>query len=524
MSLFRPRKVVPNTLEPRFNGLDWLAVNNMFKDCLCQDSAIHEQPFIDFPRLEEFVEDVGDRDVALKNLVGDGADDLAERWADSGKLKKKLEIVRGYLGPAENAVIDRALGGGDPDSPGLPGNMISRDLKGKGKATTRDVDSEDESNDAFSDDERGKTAHRLFAELAGVTDEQHQWWLSSSPSQTVDSNAHTPILNGIEKPYGSTKRSPAGAVFPGLDRLTPASSPVRALPRKRIQGTKRRLELSPPHTPPRPVKRPFTEMLTLSSPFQMSGPLGRSSSSESAAFPIASSSRLPPLPLAHQSPPLLELNNRVFRRVVSSPADMNETPKLSKRQASARVPTLDENTSHGHVQVGGPTDSRPRNAPHSPQIRKPASQQYLNPSPRSNALRKMQHSVQPRLVKSPGKGASRVQSERLRIAERLAKARPDLVIPSYGVKRATLLAREAKHQVRASPGPGGSSKRPLPLLSATKTLLSFETVDDDDGGMDWNRSRELAEALRADIASGRRPMLPALTCAESQSQESGYTI
>ena len=51
-------------------------------------------------------------------------------------------------------------------------------------------------------------------------------------------------------------------------------------------------------------------------------------------------------------------------------------------------------------------------------------------------------------------------------------------------------------------------------LAQTRTVLSFETVDDDDGGMDWNRSKRLADDLRDAVESGRRPVLPSLKCAQ----------
>ena len=54
-------------------------------------------------------------------------------------------------------------------------------------------------------------------------------------------------------------------------------------------------------------------------------------------------------------------------------------------------------------------------------------------------------------------------------------------------------------------------------LLQSRTILSFETVDDDDGGMDWNRSKRLAEDLRDAIANGKRPVLPLLKCAQSPS-------
>ncbi|KAF9461155.1 beta-lactamase-like protein [Collybia nuda] len=516
VSLFRPRKVVPNTLEPRFNGLDWLAVNNMFRDCLHQDVSIPEPPPA-ISLLEELREEVDDEDVALKNLVGDGAVDLAERWADHGKLKKKLGVLQGYLAPAKNAVIDRVLGIGTP-SP--PKSTSTWDLKGKGKAPAWYVDSEDESDGERSDDERGKTAHQLFAELAGVADQHHEWWIASSLSQSIDSKSHAPILNGVEKPSVPTKTSSPGAAFPGLHHLTPDSSPARVLSRKPSQGTKRRLEYSPRT---RPDKRPLIGNVALSSSFHISVPLDHSGSSgqaQPANPPITSISR-PPYP--HPPSPLLELNNRFFLREVLTPPSTNEPSKFLKRQTTTDIPATDENSSHDGAQPREPIDTRPRNAPQKPQIRKPRSQPPSSPL-RSPASRKLQRGSQPLLINSPSKRETkRVSSERLRIAERLAQARPDLVAPSYHMKRAALLAREAGHEAKTDPG-GAGSKRDRPCLSVTQTLLSFETVDDDDGGMDWNRSRELADALRADIANGRRPMLPGLICTESQSQESELSM
>ena len=54
-------------------------------------------------------------------------------------------------------------------------------------------------------------------------------------------------------------------------------------------------------------------------------------------------------------------------------------------------------------------------------------------------------------------------------------------------------------------------------LLQSRTILSFETVDDDDGGMDWNGSKRLAEDLRDALANGKRPVLPSLKCAQSPS-------
>lgn len=87
----------------------------MFADCLHSTTSTSHQNLdddaLDLPHLQQLVDDMaGDMDVALKNLVGDGAADLAERWAENGKLKQKLEVVRASLGPVENQLLDRLLG------------------------------------------------------------------------------------------------------------------------------------------------------------------------------------------------------------------------------------------------------------------------------------------------------------------------------------------------------------------------------------------------------------------------------
>jgi hypothetical protein len=111
----------------------------------------------------------------------------------------------------------------------------------------------------------------------------------------------------------------------------------------------------------------------------------------------------------------------------------------------------------------------------------------------------------------------RLHAQRLDIAERLAHARPDLVVPTYETKRAILTAREAKAQEKAQAREMERKKVKMEAhFEATGMLLSFETAGDDDGGMDWDRSRALREAVKTDIANSRRPTLPLLTCTESQ--------
>ena len=59
MKLFRPHRIVSNTLDPGMANLDWIAIDNMFKDCLLQLDS-----------WAEFADGGRKGDVALKNLEG----------------------------------------------------------------------------------------------------------------------------------------------------------------------------------------------------------------------------------------------------------------------------------------------------------------------------------------------------------------------------------------------------------------------------------------------------------------------
>jgi len=180
-----------------------------------------------------------DVDVALKNLVGDGAADAAQRWADHGKLLKKISVVRGYLGEEERDIVDKLLGT-DRSTRRVSGEPLfdppERTFgdKGKGKETITARyyvrESEEDTDFGNSDDERGRTAHTLFASLAGIDteDKENVWWFSSPPSEQ-DVDISQDLLNAGNKGRGE----PVGDGSWRLNRLTPAvSSPIRAPQRK----------------------------------------------------------------------------------------------------------------------------------------------------------------------------------------------------------------------------------------------------------------------------------------------------
>ena len=110
MTLFRPKCVVPNTLDPRLKNIDWACIDRMFAPCLyasvqpsaCTESALRLRLGID-PQGVTSAEGLNDVDVAFKNLIGAGASEAAKRWADHEQLLKKVAILRDHLGDDGNA-------------------------------------------------------------------------------------------------------------------------------------------------------------------------------------------------------------------------------------------------------------------------------------------------------------------------------------------------------------------------------------------------------------------------------------
>ncbi|TCD62352.1 hypothetical protein EIP91_006981 [Steccherinum ochraceum] len=117
VKLFKPKRVVPNTLDPNLGGLEHACLENMFKGCLypgssAAKSSIPPRPPVQSTSLSS--RDLqADADATLKNLEGGkAAAKLAEKWADdSGKLRRKLQFMRKYLSGKDSEIIESLLSG-----------------------------------------------------------------------------------------------------------------------------------------------------------------------------------------------------------------------------------------------------------------------------------------------------------------------------------------------------------------------------------------------------------------------------
>ena len=164
VGLFKPRRVIPNTLDPRLRGMDWLCLDHLFEGFLSPLGATDTIPPTptdggDLDLLLVQVDEEGD--AAVKNVVG--CSDLAQRWADRAKLRSKLEIMVGYLDPERKSFLDKLLRL-RPDSPipELHNSKIQISSPPHGLRRDYDRDSEDESDGGAAEDDHWRTAHMLF--------------------------------------------------------------------------------------------------------------------------------------------------------------------------------------------------------------------------------------------------------------------------------------------------------------------------------------------------------------------------
>ncbi|KAF8191441.1 beta-lactamase-like protein [Mycena galopus ATCC 62051] len=477
VSLFRPRRVVPNTLIPGLHGVDWKAIDRMFAACLAE------------PPLEKLADnvDVGlpaddvmaEMDTSLLNLVGgDSAVGLAEKWAESGKLRKKIEIVRRWLGVKERRAIDTVL---ERDVTAAPG-QASR--------VARALDSEDEdSNYGEADDERGRTAHLLFAGLAGIDDE---WGIRSSSSPTTPS---------------STGRAGKNNAWHGTF-LTPVSSPVRLqLPRTappNDKGKKRQIES--PATSQTPLAKrtrvalgsPFearrydkSAWLTISSPASPLRPVGNIVSAQ----PVASSSKLPPVPYGNSAGGSLPCTPRGKSK---SPATSNTPQPDSSLFPSRRI-----TSPHGGVYTF--YEVLPASSPAPP----------LSPNP-SPCCPTKKVSILPDLTLESLEAERNRLSRRLMLHDRLRRDNPARPVSSkFAAKRKKLEHRHHVLQTKCDNLTTRHTNKPQ-----VRRLPSFETVFDAGEAKvkDYEADKALKGRIEEALRLGVKPMVPLLVSAKSQAE------
>ena len=226
------------------------------------------------------------------------------------------------------------------------------------------------------------------------------------------------------------------------------------------------------------------------------------------------SSPIEQIPLASvKSPtsiPLVDLRNTLGKRVSpihSSPSSQPTTSPRSPSMPSRRQKRLKVGSDSGsmeNIEMALPSGSR--------DLPKHTSVLSKSDTPQPSQL-----STQSRSSSFSHLSFDCVKAERLRIAERLSQARPDLVVPRYHQKRAQQLSWITKTKARDQYLEGMRSSS----LANIELALPWEESDANDSGMNLERSRVLTEMVRQQVERKQDITLPALECLDSQQQSGG---
>ncbi|KII95048.1 hypothetical protein PLICRDRAFT_693326 [Plicaturopsis crispa FD-325 SS-3] len=504
VSLFRPRRVVPNTLVPALRGIDWAALPGMFKDCLSEAPSRDESDIAVEGRFDiDDAEDV--RYAEVKNLEGDGAQEAVDRWADSGKMTQKLSFLREYLTGRERQLVDRVLAkkGQAPSPAPQVRSPLRKRVYGE---------SDEDTDDGDADDERGRTAHKLFAGLAGVRGREKELglWIAGSSSP-----ASQHAINPASSPRNYRP-------------LTPTSSPLRQRRKPELDKGKGRETDGPATFFRTPVQQTLTPRSGLTSPFLLP-PLH-------AAFKFAA-----PSDSIHKSDPFVDVNDhRLDRR--SPIQNRTPSPKPKRRRlnvnhspALENSPVNDSSAEHSPTPLDKDLTDRLSRLGSSPEVTKVSPKPMTTlksgiPTKRPQALARppgiMPFNPRTTGPASPEKLAKKraLKTERIRIAERLSRARPDLVAPSYAAHRSRQISRDFRAKIHGEYAAGvlrgakqhNSAGRTIGIGGEPTQEVLENSVD-----MDWQRSRLLAERVKSVVSRGERPglVLPTLGCLESQLRE-----
>ena len=278
VALFRPYRVIPNTLNPSFDGLDWGAMRTMFEGCVSplptaeqrsQFSCViaplrslvshpiaaslsHPAIFSATSGWEHLIADLvhgnDEIDVSIQNLIGPSS--AAEKWADMGGKRTKIEVLRAWLGRGQNKGIIQRLQEVEQESDEeemgrSAAHALARPSRVAGlfapirpndpprsTATVRRhaVDSDDSSDEGGSDD-HARTAWKLFG--SGIPEGVPRHWLSpqrDSQSQigVVEGGGTlpTPVSSPVARPIAAAEKgSPlCPSPFATLDNIEFATS------------------------------------------------------------------------------------------------------------------------------------------------------------------------------------------------------------------------------------------------------------------------------------------------------------
>ncbi|KAJ3846423.1 hypothetical protein EV368DRAFT_89052 [Lentinula lateritia] len=281
VSLFRPNRIIPNTLDPSLKNLDWAGIDRVFESC-CRNpqriSANIHHAIPPAPIAHKFdlglfqpQSDDDEDDVAVKNFVADATNDvdlkaraMAKKWLvgpgyglDPSTLKgrngRRVDVLRSWLG-LRKWDSHQSEQGSSPltHSDAAKGKQKVEDCRQsqsgqqKSRGMSRDVrnrSSSDNEFDSSADEENhARTAHKLFAPSDGGKDHLVQrYWESSSFSFQLSDEEDAPEVQASLTPSAANERRLGSGQQSKIriGRMTMKSSTVRAVALKSYKAKNR---------------------------------------------------------------------------------------------------------------------------------------------------------------------------------------------------------------------------------------------------------------------------------------------
>ncbi|KAI0685351.1 hypothetical protein BC835DRAFT_1421327 [Cytidiella melzeri] len=569
VSLFKPERVVPNTLDVKLGGLDWLCIPSMFSDCLSSDPSMLREDIRAYlasrpqSSWKTLCPDLDVKeDVSLKNLEGEDVLEEAERWADSGRTRNRLQKMFSYLEGPERDLVDRLLAPEDARPQISVKNTAPAD-DARGKATLSQTEramarlqagptahtrffhesqaSNEETDDEDEQKARGLTADYIFGYIS-ASQALGQTSLSSPPSLPSNDPMHpiSPLRNAATE----TLTSLAPVMPPSKMPPTPSSRKSSPYPPSLTALDSHVLTSKSPAKTRAPkehstMPRTPTEKHTLRSPLQLRSPSPTSRKrkhSQRAASSQGSSQEdmyLGMRTVARESPavPLIDLRNRSSRKIslvkeatYREEKQREDTSLKRRRLREERTVTVEEHAIDC-VRQAIPTvstegDKTRWETKSLVQTGDEGQQTVRTATPMNMSM-------------SSGVGLNNdkmhvAKLERRRLAKQLSMVRPDLVDPKYTAKidrQRTQTKRKEKEldllKIKISETLPVSKTIRVANFNLPLELPECDTQVVADVDMDYDKSRRLAESFRVEFAKGLRPgvVVPRLSCLESQEED-----
>lgn len=180
MKLFGPHRIIPSTLDPGLENLDWIAIDNVIRDSLSSrgqsivgsiggdvtKNTSEGDPSVQLESWADLAVGGEKGDVALKNLEGgDEAIGLAARWMAPDKLGlKKLQKIRENLPESLKVRLGKVTSEAEARVQALV------EERPREESQARSERSEETDVDLY--DDKGNTAHRIFAGSSFIRSER----------------------------------------------------------------------------------------------------------------------------------------------------------------------------------------------------------------------------------------------------------------------------------------------------------------------------------------------------------------